>query len=100
LTRVRADLDVPAHGEPAHDAVAIDHDGCGARYVLPVGAPTGVNQAVAPRDREVTVGHEPVAEAQALGDLLALLVGVGRDGHDLDAGALGLRQLGSKSLEL
>src|SRR5207245_9594435 len=43
---------------------------------------------------------EPVAKAQSLGDLLAPFVGIGRDGDDLDAGSLGLGQLGSKPLEL
>ena len=59
-----------------------------------------MHQAVAPRHGEVAVGEKPVAEAQSLSDLLALLVGIGRDGDDLDTGLFGLRQLGSKSLEL
>src|SRR2546428_8165409 len=36
VTRVGSQLEVPADREPAHDAIAIDHDRRRARNVLPV----------------------------------------------------------------
>lgn len=58
---------------------------------MPVRPSTPVHQAIAAAHGEVAIGEEPVAEAQSVGDLLALLVGVRRHGDDLDAGSLGLR---------
>src|SRR6058998_2964449 len=59
-----------------------------------------VHEAIAPGHREVTVSEEAIAEMQPFGDLLTPLVGIGRDGDDLDAGLLGLGQVSSKALEL
>src|SRR5439155_23942281 len=100
VVRVGSNLEVPADREPAHDSLAIQHDRRRARDVLPLGPAARVHQAIPSRYGEVAVGDEPVPEAQSLGELLAALVGIGRDGDDLDAGLLGLRQLSSKPLEL
>src|SRR5439155_24400084 len=59
-----------------------------------------VQEAIAPGNREVTVSEEATAEMQPFADLLTPLVGIGRDGDDLDAGLLGLGQVSSKTLEL
>jgi hypothetical protein len=45
----------------------------------------GVEEAVALRHREVTIGEEAVPRAELLGQLLAPLVRIGADRQDLDA---------------
>src|SRR2546426_3063869 len=100
VVRVGPDLKIARDRKPAHDAIAIQHDRRRARNVLAVRSGARVHEAIAPGHREVTVSEEAIAEMQPLGDLLTPLVGIGRDGDDLDASLLGLGQVSSKALEL
>src|SRR5262252_8015275 len=77
IVRIRANLEVVAHREPADDAVLIQYHGGGTRHVLAIGSAAGVDQAIAARHGEVPVGEESITKAETLGDLLALLVGIG-----------------------
>ena len=70
-------LVVVARREPAHDALAIEHDGGRARYVLAFRPTASVQQPVTPGHGQVGVAHEAIAEAEPLGQSLALLVAIG-----------------------
>jgi len=85
---------------PPHDAVAIEEHGGRTRDVAAARASAPVNQAVPARHREVRVRDEAIVDAQTVGQSLALRVLIGRHGKHFDARALGLGQLGSKTLEL
>ena len=63
--------------EPADDLASIDDDGRRQRDVPTVGTAAGVDETVAPRHRQVAIGEEAIAGAQALGERLAPLFGVG-----------------------
>jgi hypothetical protein len=84
-------LDIAAHGKPAHDPITIDHDSCRSWDILALGAASGMDEAIASGYRQVAVGDEPVTEPEPAGDLLALLVGIGRHRDDLNTRPLGLR---------
>ena len=88
---IRPDLKVRAGRPPAHDAVAIEDDGRRPRHILSLRAAPRVDEPKTPCHREIAVGDEAIAEAQTIGQLLAPLVGIGRDRDDFHRGALGLR---------
>src|SRR6185295_17334704 len=58
VARRGAHLEVASDGEPADDSVAVQYHGGRARHVLAVRSAARVDQAIAPRHREIAVGEE------------------------------------------